>query len=57
MCNKGSWCQKPEKLKGKSKDCTPEQIKECHGDSKKHPCVPPTHDRVENNGPLHSEDN
>jgi hypothetical protein len=25
--------------KGKSpKECTPEQIKECHGDVKKHPC-------------------
>jgi DNA-binding transcriptional ArsR family regulator len=30
-------CQKPEKLKGKPEECTPDQIKECHGD-KEHPC-------------------
>jgi ArsR family transcriptional regulator len=30
-------CQYPEKLKGKPEECTPEQIKECHGD-KEHPC-------------------
>lgn len=31
-------CQQPEKLKGTSGDCTPKQIKECHGDTKEHPC-------------------
>ena len=31
-------CQQPEKLKGRPEDCTPEQIKECHGDTKRHPC-------------------
>ena len=31
-------CEYPEKLKGKPEECTPEQIKECHGD-KEHPCV------------------
>lgn len=31
-------CQEPEKLKGKPQDCTPEQIKECHGDVEGHPC-------------------
>jgi ArsR family transcriptional regulator, arsenate/arsenite/antimonite-responsive transcriptional repressor len=30
-------CQYPEKLKGKPEECTPEQIKECHGDNE-HPC-------------------
>jgi len=30
-------CQYPEKLKGKPEECTPEQIKECHGDQE-HPC-------------------
>ena len=29
-------CQNPEKRK--PKDCTPEQIKTCHGDTKQHPC-------------------
>ena len=30
-------CHRPEKLKGKPEECTPEQIRECHGD-KEHPC-------------------
>ena len=30
-------CQYPEKLKTKPEECTPEQIKECHGDEE-HPC-------------------
>lgn len=33
-------CQKPEKLKGKPEECSPEQIRECHGDVKEHPCLP-----------------
>jgi ArsR family transcriptional regulator len=32
-------CQKPEKLKGKPEECTPQQIKDCHGDAKNHPCA------------------
>ena len=36
MC-KGQ-CEHPDKLKGKPEQCTPEQIKECHGDEKDHPC-------------------
>ena len=35
-----SGCQFPEKLKGKDKDCTPKQIKECHGSIRRHPCLP-----------------
>jgi ArsR family transcriptional regulator len=34
----GPCCEKPEKLKGKPDECTPAQIKECHGDVKQHPC-------------------
>jgi hypothetical protein len=30
-------CKKPENLKGKPEDCTPEQIRTCHGNSGKHP--------------------
>lgn len=33
-------CQHPDLLKGKPGECSPEQIKECHGDEKDHPCVP-----------------
>jgi hypothetical protein len=35
-----SGCQLPDKLKGKPTDCTPKQIKDCHGSMRKHPCVP-----------------
>ena len=34
-------CRKPENLKGKPSECSPEQIRACHGDAKKHPCVKP----------------
>lgn len=39
MCDdKKCCCEHPDRLKGKPEDCTPEQIKECHGDDKEHPC-------------------
>lgn len=31
-------CERPEKLGDKPENCTPEQIRECHGDEKAHPC-------------------
>jgi hypothetical protein len=31
-------CEHPEKLKGKPGECTPEQIRECHGDIEEHLC-------------------
>jgi hypothetical protein len=31
-------CEKPERLTGKPEDCTPEKIRECHGDTAEHPC-------------------
>jgi ArsR family transcriptional regulator, arsenate/arsenite/antimonite-responsive transcriptional repressor len=36
MCK--SSCEQPDKLKTKPSECTPEQIKECHGESKIHLC-------------------
>ena len=30
-------CQKLENLKGKPKDCSPQQVRECHDEAKKHP--------------------
>jgi ArsR family transcriptional regulator, arsenate/arsenite/antimonite-responsive transcriptional repressor len=36
MCN--GCCEHPEKLKDKPENCTPEQIKECHGEVEGHPC-------------------
>jgi len=32
-------CEHPEELKGKPGECSLEQIKECHGQVKGHPCV------------------
>ncbi len=32
-------CQHPERLKGKPGECSPEQIRECHGGVVKHPPV------------------
>jgi len=39
MCDAVKKCEKPENLKTKPEDCTPEQIKECHGDVAEHPCT------------------
>lgn len=40
MCDKEKCqCQKPENLKTKPEDCSPQQIRKCHGDVEKHPCV------------------
>jgi hypothetical protein len=32
-------CAYPEKLKGTPQGCSPEQIRECHPNMKKHPCA------------------
>jgi hypothetical protein len=40
MCEKNEGCQKPDELKGDPKECSPEQIRKCHGDVQRHPCVP-----------------
>ncbi len=45
MCN--CCCEKPTKLKEMPEKCTPEQIKECHGDAKEHPCAEETNSRKE----------
>jgi len=39
MCGKETCCRKPEELKEKPQDCSPEQIRKCHGDVEGHPCV------------------
>ena len=41
MCDEKKCCQNPDACKGKPEDCTPEQIKKCHGDVKEHPCPKP----------------
>jgi hypothetical protein len=42
MCNSEKCCEKPENLKTTPGECTPEQIKECHGDVQEHRCGEPT---------------
>ena len=39
MCDTENKCEKPENFKTTPEECTPEQIKECHGDVKEHPCT------------------
>lgn len=41
MCKSNSrkGCEHPERLKGKPEECSPEQIKECHGEVVEHLCV------------------
>ena len=36
-------CEHPENLKEKPEQCSPEQVKVCHGDSEDHPCVKRAH--------------
>jgi hypothetical protein len=39
MCGNEPECEHPERLMGrKPGDCSPEQIRECHGDANEHPC-------------------
>ena len=32
-------CEKPDRLRDRPQDCTPERIRECHGEVKEHPCT------------------
>ena len=38
-CNEKQGCQKPENLSGKPENCSPEQIRQCHGDARNYPCT------------------
>jgi len=39
-CNdKKQGCQSPKNLKGRAEDCTPQQVRKCHGDAQEHPCT------------------
>ena len=39
MCVNRNGCLKPDKLRDSPEKCTPEQIKECHGEAKEHACT------------------
>jgi hypothetical protein len=43
MCDgdEGCCCSSPVKKQKRPEDCTPEQIRECHGDVEEHPCEHP----------------
>lgn len=41
MCDCKRGCKRPKHLVGKPEECSPEQIRECHGDAKGHPCAAP----------------
>lgn len=38
MCGGRKECSRPDKLKGRPEDCSPEQIRECHGEESHHNC-------------------
>lgn len=38
MCSRDKVCQHPERLKGKPGECSPEQVKDCHGVKEKFGC-------------------
>jgi hypothetical protein len=44
VCEKKKGCKHPEELKGDPKECSPEQIRKCHGDAEGHPCEPKDQD-------------
>jgi hypothetical protein len=39
VCSGKRKCQRPKELVGKPEKCSPEQIRRCHGEVKKHPCT------------------
>ena len=45
MCCEKKGCEKPKELRGKPSECSPEQIRKCHGDAAKHPCTKPAADK------------
>lgn len=44
MCEKKPCCEKPENLESKPAECSPEQVRKCHGASSVHPCCASAHD-------------
>ena len=45
-------CERPGRPKGKPEECSAEQIKACHGETKKHPCEPDTQGKKRKNQGL-----
>lgn len=39
MCGDKPMCKKPENLTGEPEECSPEQIRKCHGPDSSHPCT------------------
>ena len=39
MCGKEQGCRKPQEAQGrKPEECSPQQVRKCHGDVREHPC-------------------
>jgi len=32
-------CERPERLRNNPQECTPEQVRECHGEENEHSCA------------------
>ncbi|MCF8383252.1 MAG: hypothetical protein K9G39_06600 [Chlorobium sp.] len=41
MTQEQTSCEKPEMLKGKPEECSPQQVEECHGARQEHVCQTP----------------
>jgi len=50
MCKSTCCCQHPEKLQKAPEDCSPEQIRECHGSVQDHPCLKEKHPAQKDKG-------
>lgn len=37
---RNSCCERLDHLKGKPQNCTPERVRECHGEKQDHTCAP-----------------
>jgi alkylhydroperoxidase/carboxymuconolactone decarboxylase family protein YurZ len=46
MLQQDKRCQGPEQLEGKPMDCSPEQIRKCHGDERAHACLSEQEDSI-----------
>ncbi|MFW6124520.1 MAG: hypothetical protein ACOC46_00110 [Pirellulales bacterium] len=46
MCECQNCCQRPEVLTGKPEQCSPEQIRMCHGEVAEHPCTREGHGQL-----------
>lgn len=56
MNNSNEACLNPEFLTGTPEECSPEQIRKCHGELHGHPCGDAESSKPEKHGPNIEED-